>query len=277
MATDPGAETTMNHEGDDAPMTRITELSSDSVQAWAEKAETLARPILHLPHAPRVDRVVELPPPDGPGAAPHGAWMLTWPDLEPQRARIHRLADGGAFLDLLEHAYQPVLTAKPRLRTVLQNGARLELSVTNDVLQVQLRQSERYSMIRHHALMLFEATLWLEPASRYTWGELCSAVADLVMADRSAPPSTTELDDIEADGLTAVRASLADGRPSAEIARSDEFAAFRTYQLWATAAIGALWREFASRDAPSEMQWHDAQFERYLDQDYLSRTLRSWL
>ncbi|MFE4952490.1 hypothetical protein ACFQ9V_20485 [Leifsonia sp. NPDC056665] len=206
--------------------------------------------------------------------------MVTWPEPSGRGWVINHLLDAEVFLRLLERVYSPVLVRSARLAPILTDRSRLEMAVTNDVLQVQLIPSEPYSMIRHHALMLFEATLWLPPRERFRWGELYSAIADMAMSERIEAPTVGELADIESNGLEAMRLTAgATNDPSAVDALLEDRAVepIARYQLWATAAIGALWRDFASREAPTEMQWQDDQLARYPDESYLAETLRRWL
>jgi hypothetical protein len=264
----------------------IENLDSGSMRAtdarqWAQKARVLARPLLQLPHAPTAFATVETVAHERVASGPFGGWMLTWPEAGQDRQLINHLPNGSAFLRLLKRAYAPVLSGKPRLARLLDNRSRLEMSVTNDVLQVQLVTGESaYSMIRHHALMLFEATLWLGQSDRNGWGELYSTIADFAMAERARIPSMAELADIEAAGFEAMRATATASIDTAslnEVLRDSSLEPIVEYQIWATVGMAVLWRDFAAREVPTEMQWHDEQLGRYQDEAYLSDILRKWL
>ncbi|MEU8251392.1 hypothetical protein [Nonomuraea sp. NPDC048916] len=251
---------------------------------WAAKAARLVTPLLELPEVPAAPSEVEVVAHDSVADGPYGALMLTWPEAARDRQLIHHLPDGMFFLRLLERVYAPVLDRRPHLRHLLGNRTRLEMAVTNDVLQVQLDPGlETYSMIRHHALMLFESTLWLDGASRAAWGELYEAVADLAMSARRNVPSRNELADIEAAGFDAMRRNgslSADPDASEWLLDGPDLRPVHTYQLWATAAITVLWRDYQDhmtrRTAP-EPSWHTRQLCSYRDDDYLTENLRTWL
>lgn len=255
-------------------------MSPADTDGWARKANLLVRPLLKLPHAPAAPAAVELVSNDAADSL-FGQWMLTWPEARPDRQLIHHVPDGTVFLRLLERVYAPIFDRHPSLKRLLDNRSRLEMSITNDVLQVQLIPGDGvYSMIRHHSLMLFEATLWLENTSRIAWGELYSHVADFAMAERRNIPSLTELADVEAAGFQVMRSSAArslDPGAVDELLMDPVMDPLITYQRWAAVGIAVLWRDFAAHEAASEMLWHDRQLGRYQDDNYLTESLWKWL
>lgn len=256
-----------------------TEIARCDAERWIAKAQRACAPLLELPGAPAAAAGVVSVRAPSVAAGPFGGFMLTWPEFGVDEPVINHLPDGAFFLALLRRAYAPVLAARPYLRFVLQDRSRLELAVTNDVLQVQLVTGESpYSMIRHHALMLFEATLWLDVESRAAWFELTTAVADHLMSDRSASPSMSELADIEAAGFEGMQRLAPDswGDAAAELLAAPDLQPIVTYQLWATAAIGALARSLAARSGP-EPAWHEHELAAYQDPDYLSDTIAACL
>jgi len=89
----------------------------------------------------------------GESDSPYGRFMVAWPD-ESDEPVIHHLPDADFFLSLLELSYADALAAEPELREALLDGSRLEIAITNDVLQVQAAGPPgSYGMVRHHALM----------------------------------------------------------------------------------------------------------------------------
>jgi hypothetical protein len=233
---------------------------------WAAKAQRLARPLLCLPHSPSAATRIDLFAHDDADDSEYGEWMLSWPEQQKDRQVLHHLTDGSAFLGLLADVYAPVLSSRPALRRVLNNRSRLEMSITNDVLQLQLTPvTGHYCMIRHHSLMLFESILWLDPASRAGWGELCTLTADVVMEERAAAPSTQELDDIENAGFECMRTVRLASDTESELrslTRSGGLEPVAEYLRWATVGIAVLWRDWAAREIPTEMDWHDRQLAR---------------
>lgn len=254
-------------------------ITAADASSWIAKAQPLVRPLLELPGAPAAPAPVLAVAAHAVADGPLGGFMLTWPEAQPDWQEIHYLPNGQFFLRLLERVYEPILTDRPHLRSLLGNRSRLEMAVTNDVLQVQLvAGANTFSMIRHHALMLFEATLWLEPTSRSRWLELYDAAADLVMADRTVTPSLRELAEIEAAGYSVMRrCALRSIDDSTELLSDPVLDSVATYQLWAAAAVGALSRDYASRGGASEAMWHAGQLAQYQQADYLRDRLDTWL
>jgi hypothetical protein len=86
------------------------------------------------------------------------------------------LVDCRPFLRLYERLLEELPPADGRFRTVVEDGSRLRVAVTNDVLQVlSPGPSGHYSMIRHHALVLLAAHLWLPAAQQPLWASLYRA------------------------------------------------------------------------------------------------------
>jgi hypothetical protein len=251
----------------------VTSMTSAQVNAWIAKAQIPVRELLAMPDVSAAHSQVISRPAPSVAAAPFGGFMLSWPEQEHGIQVLNHLPDGAFFLDLLRRVYAPILNCQPRLAEALCDHSRIEMAITNDVLQVQLNQLvEGYTMIRHHALMLFESMLWLSPVSRGRWAELFDASATLAMAERSVPPSAAELGDIEAAGFEAMvsnAAASADPALAAQLLGSPSVGPVITYQLWASAAIGLLWRDFRSFTQDKHSQWHRRELIAYRDPDYL--------
>ncbi len=257
------------------------QISSSDAEGWARKATPFVHNLLILPLAKTAPSLVETVRHSQVADGPFGGWMLTWPEAAPGRQLINHLPDGALFLSLLGRVYAPILGKRPWLEPILTDRSRLEMAVTNDVLQVQLLPCEsHYSMIRHHALMLFEATLWLDNVSQLGWMELYGAAAGLAMEGRRSVPSRNELVDIEAAGFDAMSETAG---LTTEISLTDDLLAsprlssLVTYQLWATAALGALCRDYVAQYSGAGLAWHGKQLGSYQDEDYLMGTLRRWL
>lgn len=256
-------------------------ITATDARRWIAKAQPLVRTLLELPGVPAAPASVVASEAASIADGPYGGFMLTWPEARHDEQVIHHLPNGEFFLTLLEWVYAPVLSERPHLRSVLGDRTRLEMSMTNDVLQVQLIEGPAaYSMIRHHALMLFEATLWVAPASRAKWVELYNAVADFVMADRTAAPSLAELADVEAAGFAVMQQCASRSVEAADVMEllSDPVLdSFVTYQLWATAALAALWRDYSSHSATAGTAWHARHLSEYQQPDFLIDRLSTWL
>lgn len=257
------------------------QISSSDAEGWARKATPFVQNLLLLPLAKTAPSPVETVRHSQIADGPFGGWMLTWPEAAPGRQLINHLPDGSLFISLLGRVYAPILGKRPWLEPILTDRSRLEMAVTNDVLQVQLLPCEsHYSMIRHHALMLFEATLWLDNVSQLAWMELYGAAAGLAMEGRRSVPSRNELVDIEAAGFDVMSETAALTTESAftdDLLASPRLSPLITYQLWATAALGALCRDYVAQHSGTGLAWHDKQLGLYRDEEYLMDTLRRWL
>jgi hypothetical protein len=204
-----------------------------------------------------------------------GNFMLTWLDRSEPLRVIHYLPDPSFFLRLLYRTYRP-FTPESTLHRLLGDHSRTEVSLTNDVLQIQLRDGDgdSYSMIRHHALMLFYATLWLEEPQRDAWLSLYDAAVSHVFDGPTAPPDSNELDSVEAkafEGFRSLAAATLDSDQATKLLESaHELDAIIDYQLYAAAAIGLLWRQYRDLSPDQQQSWTQWQLTKgYPDPDYL--------
>jgi hypothetical protein len=257
------------------PAIRPRPLDPATVDRWIGKAETLAAPLVTAagsagaaaPVRPRLAGLAE---------SPFGNFMLCWPDDTVRPNLVHHLPEAGFFLELLRRCYAPVLAARPELGALLDGDSRLEVAFTNDVLQVQLRGDwQPYTMIRHHALMLFHGLLWLAEPERSGWVRLYQALAEHVVAEHGGPPPVEELAEVEAAAFAdfarlGPRTYTADD--AADLLADDAaLAAVRRYQVFAAVAIAVLWRDFENQPADRRAAWQRTELaERYGRPDYLN-------
>lgn len=224
--------------------------------AWVAKGRRLSEPTLRLAGA------VADPSPVEPRLAtadewPFGAFMVAWLDGSGPVRHVCHLPDAGFFLRLLDRVYASVFARRPDLRAILRDQSRLEMSLTNDTLQIQLADGlgPGYSMIRNHALMLFIAALWLDEPQRSAWLSLYDEVVTYVDSRPGARPELTVVADIEAaafaDFVTLAPETL-DPRAAAALLGSRRLDAIVEYQLLAAAAIGLLWRDFRRHGSEKE-------------------------
>jgi hypothetical protein len=249
---------------------------------WVSKALKLSEPLVKLagaagdasPVAPRMVARSE--------DWAFGNFMVAWLDFRGDVRHVCHLPDAQFFLRLLGRVYAPVFEARPELAPLLLDDSRPEMSLTNDTLQIQLREAElgsKYSMIRNHALMLFAAALWLDQPSRDGWLGLYD---DVVTYVDSRPAGRPDLDQLAACEQRALADFRTLGPQTLDGADGDALLADTTalkwileYQLYAAAAIGLLWREY--RAVPSSAHqtwWHKQLSELYLREDYLNE---SWM
>lgn len=251
-------------------------IADEDVSVWVAKAQVRSAHLLSL-----AGRVAD--PAEVAGVAmtdeadwTFGNFMLAWLDSSKTLRCIRHLPDASFFLRLVEIAYAPALEAHPEYAALLTDTSRPEMSITNDVLQIQLDGLvDDYSMIRHHALMLFSAALWLEEPQRSQWLSLYDELVTFVDSRPEGRPDLETLARVEKDAF-ADFVVLAPRTLNAESA--DELLADHTvlanildYQLYAGVAIGLLWREYRALGEAERDDWYRSQLsERYVDTDYLT-------
>lgn len=211
-----------------------------------------------------------------------GNFMLAWLDPAGHVRHVRHLPDASFFLRLLGRAYAPVFDKRPDLSPVLLDDSRPEMSLTNDVLQIQLRSADpgdNYSMVRNHALMLFIAALWLDEPERSRWLDLYDELVTYVDDRDEGRPNLDVLSSCETGAFTdfAELAPLTLDPATADKLLVSDHALDRIldYQLYAGVAIGLLWREYRDLDAHDHEKWYRTQLsELYVRPDYLND---SWM
>lgn len=204
-----------------------------------------------------------------------GNFMLAWLDAEPSPRLIRHLPDASFFLSLLRITYAPVLEAHPQFAVLLEDRSRPEMSITNDVLQIQLNGLvEGYSMIRHHALMLFTAALWLDEPQRTGWLALYDELVTYADSLPGGRPSLTELARIERQGfedfVTLAPRTLNPDDAEMLLGETETLKDIVGYQLYAAVAIGLLWREYRALDENEQDAWYRTQLSHlYVTDNYL--------
>lgn len=111
-----------------------------------------------------------------PSLARGGSMVPAWPLGDATgRVSIEFVADWGAMLG----AWRSLLEPAEWVDDLLRSGQRIWVGIANDVLQLFVPDPPpgQYSMVRHHALMLVAATLWLGPESTRRWQEAHALVA----------------------------------------------------------------------------------------------------
>ena len=136
--------------------------------------------------------------------SPYGLFMSAWPIVGDGSVTLCYLQDWTISLVLLRRIFEPIWCHQPDLETAFFDGSRLQVGIMNDVLQgfVDNPPVGTYCMIRHHALMLFEATLWLDPLKRSRWLTLYKAIAEWVKAHWIYRDLKGYLDTMEAEAFS---------------------------------------------------------------------------
>jgi hypothetical protein len=251
--------------------------TNERSRLWTEKGCRRASELLPLAGDVARPAAVDHETVTDPGQWPYGRFMGAWLDASGEPRVLKHLPEVGFFMELLGLAYAPVLEGRADRRAVLAGSSRLELSLTNDALQIQLVTLDHgYSMIRHHALMLFEATLWLDEPDRSVWLELYDDLVTFVDSSPGGRPDLAELADIEAGAFADFRElaplSTAARDAAALLADTDCLRRVLEYQRYAAVAIGLLWRGYRAVPAEQRRRWHQEQLSvGYVQPDYLER------
>jgi hypothetical protein len=243
----------------------------DRCHQWVATARRHAAELLLLAGTAARPAAVRHETVHNPAAWPFGRFMSAWLDETAEPRVLRHLPDAGFFMRLLEQTYAPELRSRPDRALLLAGDTRLEVSLTNDALQIQLQTIPDYSMVRHHALMLFEATLWLEEPARSGWLSLYDELA----GTPETRPGLDEVAAIEAgafDDFTALSARTleADGGESL-LADTEALRRVLSYQRCAATAVGLLWRGFRDLSSTERTAWHAEHLAQgYLDPNYLT-------
>ncbi|MHB1173363.1 MAG: hypothetical protein ACYCZY_12950 [Lacisediminihabitans sp.] len=252
-------------------------ISDERALEWVGKARRLAEPLLELAWSVADPALVSPGRVDDSAQWAFGNFMLAWLDYGSDERHVRHLPDASFFLKLLGRTYLPVLQRRPELADLLADESRPEMSLTNDVLQIQLRgREEGYSMIRHHALMLFYAALWLDEPRSTQWLDLYDELVTYVDGRPEGRPGLAELAEVEAgafaDFVTLAPRTL-DAASAQELLESEGVLdRILAYQLYAGVAIGLVWREYRAVPASEREAWQREQLsDLYLRPDYLEQ------
>ncbi|HVT70804.1 MAG TPA: hypothetical protein VHF26_23855 [Trebonia sp.] len=253
-------------------------ITDEQAAAWIAKGAACAESVLRLAGDAAMPRRVVAQ--RAAGTPRFGDFMICWPEHRADAEAICHIADAGFFLRLLRKAYEPALRRAPGLGRVITPSSRCEVAFTNDVLQVQLREvTSGYSMIRHHSLMLFYGTLWLDEPARTQWFTLYAEVARAV-TETTPLPARHQLDAIERRAFDDF-ARLAERSVRSPGSLLDDEALLGPvldYLRFAAVAIAAV--EYDHRQAHPENldSWHSSQLQQgYQSEDYpLAQLERLW-
>ncbi len=252
-----------------------TPVTAELASTWVDKGRRLSIPLLELA-GPVADPATVIPQVvEKESDRLYGNFMLAWLDNSGDPRVVNHLPDAAFFLQLLDITYGPVFELRPELRSLLSGTSRPEMSLTNDVLQIQLGTVQgNYSMIRHHALMLFYAALWLDEPERSGWLDLYDQLVTYVDGRPEGRPSLEQIG-ITESGAFEDFAALSGRTLTAPEARQllndpEALQQIIDYQLYAAVAIGLLWREYRALPEDAQEGWHREQLSRgYVSPDYL--------
>jgi hypothetical protein len=144
-------------------------------EGWANEIVRTARPhaaALLVPTVPEADALHVTARCVDPAVATGGSLIPAWPIRgEDGSVTIEHVADWGVLLTGWSAAAGESDDPTLDVDALIASGDRLWVGIANDVLQVHVPDppAGTYSMVRHHALMLGAATLWLGPDRARHW------------------------------------------------------------------------------------------------------------
>lgn len=115
-----------------------------------------------------------------------GSLIPAWPFRDDDGSvTIEFVEDWGVMLATWCSLLADAATAPGEVTALMASGQRQWVGIANDVLQKYVPDPPEgtYSMVRHHALMLGAATLWLGPAAAARWQAAHSAAARVFLND----------------------------------------------------------------------------------------------
>jgi hypothetical protein len=213
-----------------------------------------------LPHAVRaLGGTVELDvhaAPCSPKAARGGSLIPAWPHKDDSgRVTIDHVDDWGALLSAWVSSVQPAEQALAL--DLVRAGERVWIGIANDVLQLFVPDPPEgtYSMVRHHALMLAAATIWLGSDAVSRWRRAHASAAGRFLLRHGAEPLWSAIDAAQR-GLDRLLRNPQCYQPASEVLRwldrdSSARSAYVDYlgaaSLGVAAALDAM---LASRSTP---------------------------
>ena len=235
-------------------MTVIRELY-DRIRANTRLDEARANEIVRAayPHvapllAPGPDGGVQVTAHLVPAAEQRGGSVIpAWPlRNDDGSVRIEFVEDWGAMLAVWCASAGDEPDTIASLVALVRSGDRQWVGIANDVLQLYVPNPPEgtYSMVRHHALMLVAATLWLGPERSARWLEAHSAVARAFLARLDGRGLWDAIEAAER-GLGTLLADSRSGGTAEEVVswlEADDAAAttFRDYVGTASLGLAAL-------------------------------------
>jgi hypothetical protein len=240
-------------------------LDQEIAQRWIDEVRPLAAKLLRDQDRRDAGSVNIRACGRDPVGAPHGALMLTWPVRDGREAVINHLVDCRPFLRLYERLLDELPDMGESFRVVVEDGSRLRIAVTNDVLQVLAPgPSHAYSMIRHHALMFLAAHLWLPAAQQPRWAALYRAsvgpAARRYHASADFGSPRRYLDDLERRAFAAIdelAARAASPRPGGDPVASQDprLRLMLDYMHAANAAVAVLIEDYGATPPQDRTRW----------------------
>lgn len=192
---------------------------------------------------------------------PFGLFMGAWPTRGSKGVEIYSLPNWGFFLALLEASLEAIKPST-ELEKMVMNRSRIWIGIMNDVLQCFVNDPPKgtYSMIRHHALMLLSATLWLPDDWQRAWFGIYEASAQWAQSHWTISGSldtflwTIETQAFEAfRKLAALSVSQSDWKWIEDF--SPEIGHIFTYFQATCVAVAPLSREYHALSPVHRIDW----------------------
>jgi hypothetical protein len=258
-------------------LVQVYDRLGSSVRLEPERAASIVAAA--LPHAVsalggKVDLHVHAAPVD-PRAARGGSLIPAWPHKDDAGGvTIDYVDDWGALLAAWVSSVRPAEQALAL--DLVRSGERVWIGIANDVLQVFVPDPPEgtYSMVRHHALMLAAATIWLGSDAGSRWRRAHASAAQGFLLGHGTGPLWSTIDAAER-GLEALLSEPRCRQPAPDVLRwleadSGARTAYVDYlgaaSLGVAAALDAMLASSSTPEAWLERavaEWHpDPDFNR---------------
>ena len=216
--------------------------------------------------------------PVSPGEARGGSLIPAWPHTdEAGGVTIDYVDDWGALLSAWICSVQPAEEALAL--DLVRSGERVWIGIANDVLQLFVPDPPEgtYSMVRHHALMLAAATIWLGSEAVGRWRRAHASVAQGFLLRHGAAPLWSAIDAAER-GLEALLSNPRCRQPAPDALRwLDADASARTayvdYLGAASLGVAAALDAILASSSTPEAWLQEAVAESHSDPDFN----RAWI
>jgi hypothetical protein len=266
---------------------RASSATSEEAADWIEDTIPRATELVNWSE-PVVDTAMTFraEPVIDPRQALHGPFMLTWFDPHRRNVVINYLTDPAIFLELCAWTFMRTQINPGLLEAALADSSRMQIAITNDVLQAMTPTAPGpYSMIRHHALMFLAATLWLPPAKSERWFTIyreCSKEVMRVAAPEG--PMRQHIHNVEMrafDSFVANSGAVIEAQSIQPMIDADPqgLQAVSTYVLYASAAVDILAQKYRVDQLYgwAEKPWLARELTRYRWDGYLLADLEQVL
>ncbi|MFC5653337.1 hypothetical protein ACFPYJ_30325 [Paenibacillus solisilvae] len=215
-----------------------------------------------------------------PSTVPLCRWMGCYPELKDGRGDLTAIADWSFSLYTQYLSIEEAFEDKELLQQAFLDQSRIKIGITNDVYQPFAPLPNDYSMVRHHALILYLSFDWLTQEEKERWKTVCRNAGEFVV--KALKGSKNPLEDIrqwENNGrqVMLATASLTNTKEGAEQILQDEIVMqdVKRYYSLTYFGIDVLARSHAK--AGDSDEWNFEQIKALSQDDYLEQSIIDYI